>query len=97
MFKRTFDVGTFYFAILSQRGVPYKQIWFLQIGPTLQISINYFRVLKKDLKLSVSPVTIKNGSVHFKLPLLKEPSVVSKGSKFIATTFDFIDAWEKVQ
>ncbi len=44
-----------------------------------------------------SPVTAKNGSVEFKLPLFKEPSVVFKGNKFTATTSDFVDTWEKVQ
>ena len=44
-----------------------------------------------------SPVMVKNGSVEFKLPLFKEPSVVFKGNKFTATTSDFVDTWEKVQ
>ena len=44
-----------------------------------------------------SSVTVKNGSVEFKLPLFKEPSVVFKGSKFTATTSDFVDTWEKIQ
>jgi hypothetical protein len=44
-----------------------------------------------------SPVTVENGSVKFKLPLFKEPSVVFEGNKFTATTSDFVDTWEKVQ
>lgn len=44
-----------------------------------------------------SAVTVKNGSVEFKLPLFNEPSVAFKGNKFTATSSEFVDTWEKVQ
>jgi len=44
-----------------------------------------------------SPVTIKDGRINFKLPLLGEPEVSFDDSGFTATRAgDFVDHWKKI-
>ncbi len=44
-----------------------------------------------------SPVTLKDGRLHFKLPLYNEPWVVFEGDRMTAIAPGFVDVWEKVQ